>query len=135
MPIIAFGAGSLKGLSDTDLMVLLKYVNPVYLNEDAWPKMQVGCWMSPRLFTLRTQPVSGTACVKACAFASASPEQTWLLLRLLQSAVCVCRCYPQAKFSEDGSIQLHNFLKRGIADRILQQLVSFNFAPARIAPP
>lgn len=34
-----------------------------------------------------------------------------------------CNCL-QAKFAEDGSIQLHNFLKRSIADRILQQLVS-----------
>eukprot|EP00798_Chlamydomonas_sp_ICE-L_P021076 gene21076-27957_t len=51
-------------VSDDDLALLIKYVNPTYLSEDGWPKLQ-------------------------------------------------------AKFEEDGSIQLHNFLKKSLADRIL----------------
>ncbi|GAX82106.1 hypothetical protein CEUSTIGMA_g9534.t1 [Chlamydomonas eustigma] len=55
-------------LSDDDLSLLVRYINPSYLAEENWPKVQ-------------------------------------------------------AKFQEDGSIQLQNFLKKALADRIVQQLV------------
>uniref|UniRef100_A0A7R9YSB2 Fe2OG dioxygenase domain-containing protein n=1 Tax=Chlamydomonas euryale TaxID=1486919 RepID=A0A7R9YSB2_9CHLO len=51
-------------LSDDDLALLIKFVNPSYLNEDSWPKIQ-------------------------------------------------------AKFEEDGSVQLQSFLKTALANRIL----------------
>ncbi|KAG1656705.1 hypothetical protein FOA52_006489 [Chlamydomonas sp. UWO 241] len=60
-------------LTDDDLALLIKYVNPSYLNEDAWPKIQ-------------------------------------------------------AKFEEDGSVQLQSFLKRTLADTILSSSLSADTA-------
>ncbi|PNH00469.1 hypothetical protein TSOC_013705, partial [Tetrabaena socialis] len=53
-----------SALSDDDLALLVRWLNPVYLSEAAWPRVQ-------------------------------------------------------ARFEEDGSVQLHNFLKKGLAEQIM----------------
>ncbi|GFR40250.1 hypothetical protein Agub_g822 [Astrephomene gubernaculifera] len=56
-------------LSDDDLALLVRYVNPVYLAEASWPKIR-------------------------------------------------------ERFAEEGSVQLHNFLKRGLAEQIMAACVA-----------
>ncbi|EFJ40470.1 hypothetical protein VOLCADRAFT_108132 [Volvox carteri f. nagariensis] len=60
------GAGP---LSDDDLALLIRYVNPVYLSESSWPKIR-------------------------------------------------------ERFAAEGSVQLHNFLKRGLAEQIVAACIS-----------
>mmetsp|Transcript_31041 Transcript_31041/g.68891 ORF Transcript_31041/g.68891 Transcript_31041/m.68891 type:complete len:719 (-) Transcript_31041:853-3009(-) len=67
------GCPALLDLSDADLAALVRYLNPTYLSEDAWPRIH-------------------------------------------------------AKFAEDGSIQLQNFLKRSVAERITAALVREDLA-------
>ncbi|PNW79265.1 hypothetical protein CHLRE_09g408464v5 [Chlamydomonas reinhardtii] len=61
--------GGEGALSDEDLGKLIRWVNPVYLDESSWPKIQ-------------------------------------------------------ARFAEEGSVQLHNFIKKGVAEKIVAACIA-----------